>query len=106
MPPSLFPVLQGASDQTESRRLVTQGRRRAKRGFVPGDDRATLLCQDICLEVGDRAVEIGEGTVELGLEDGLEPRSELPGRLVAEFDEVTSHQDRSEEHTSELQSRE
>ena len=65
MPPSLLPVLQGASDQTESRRLVTQGRRRAKRGFVPGDDRATLLCQDICLEVGDRAVEIGEPAVRV-----------------------------------------
>ena len=44
------------------------------------------------LEVGDGAVEVGEGSVELRLERRREPFPEFSGRLVAQSDEVTTHE--------------
>ena len=45
---------------------------------------------DMCAEIGERAVVVGEGTVQLGLEAGVEPDLELRRGHVAERDQVAA----------------
>ena len=44
------------------------------------------------LEIVDGAIQVGKGTIELRLEHRREPFPELPGRLVAQRDEMTAHE--------------
>ena len=58
---------------------------------------------DVCAEIGERAVVVGEGAVELGLEAGVEPDLELRRGRVAERDQVAAHEDRTRTRGGEAQ---